>query len=151
VTASDQRLERFIEAQDRKLEMSGRSVYEHALEELRQGRKRTHWMWFVFPQIAGLGMSDMSRFYAIASIAEAKDYLDHAVLAARLGECTAAVMGVEGRTAAEIFGDIDATKFRSSMTLFEAASEEPLFARALDRFFTGARDPATLRLLNDKD
>ena len=140
-------LERFVEAQDWLLAMSGRSVYAGALEELRQGRKRTHWMWFVFPQIAGLGSSDMSRHYAIASLDEARRYLRHPVLAARLRECTRAVLDVEGRTAEDILGGIDAAKLRSSMTLFELADpREPLFAAALGKFYAGERDAATLRL-----
>jgi uncharacterized protein (DUF1810 family) len=141
-------LERFVEAQDRVVTMSGRSVYSHALEELQQGRKRTHWMWFVLPQIAGLGSSDMSRFYAIASLEEAKAYLAHPKLGARMRQCIQAVLDVEGRNAAEIFGGIDAAKFCSCLTLFEAADpDEPLLSAALEKFYTGERDAATLRLI----
>lgn len=141
-------LERFVEAQDRVLTMSGRSVYSHALEELRQGRKRTHWSWFVLPQIAGLGSSDMSRFYAIASLDEARAYLDHPKLGPRLRECLEAVLDVEHRTATEIFGDIDAAKFRSCLTLFERADpDEKLFPAALQRYYAGERDGATLKLI----
>jgi uncharacterized protein (DUF1810 family) len=139
-------LERFVEAQDRVL--SGRSVYSQALDELQQGRKRTHWSWFILPQMAGLGSSDMSRFYAIASLDEAKAYLGHPKLGPRLRECVQAVLEVEGRTAMEIFGEIDAAKFRSCLTLFEQAEpREPLFFAALDKFYAGERDAATLRLL----
>ena len=105
-------------------------------------------MWFVFPQIAGLGFSTMARLYAIGSLAEARAYLDHPRLGARLREATEAVLGHGDTTAEAIFGPIDAMKFRSSMTLFEAAAEDPaLFAAALDAFYGGQRDPATLRLL----
>jgi uncharacterized protein (DUF1810 family) len=142
-------LERFVEAQDRLLAMSARSVYSRALEELQEGRKRTHWMWFVLPQIAGLGNSDMSRFYAIASLAQAKAYLEHPKLGTRLRECVLAVLAVEDRSAAEIFGGIDAAKFRSCLTLFERADpREPLFSAALEKFYTGERDAATLRLVS---
>ncbi|MFC3067678.1 DUF1810 domain-containing protein [Phenylobacterium soli] len=133
-------LQRFVDAQA--------SVYPGALAELRAGAKRSHWMWFVFPQIAGLGLSPTAQFYAIASLAEAKAYLAHPVLGPRLVECTAAVNGVQGRTAHAIFGSPDDMKFRSSMTLFrEAAPEERAFQAALDTYFSGAPDPATLRLL----
>lgn len=141
-------LERFVEAQDRVLAMSGRSVYAHALEELQEGRKRTHWSWFIVPQIAGLGSSDMSRFYAIASLDEARAYLDHPKLGPRLKECVQAVLDAENRTVTEIFGGIDAAKFRSCLTLFERADpNETLFPAALDRYYAGERDPATLRLI----
>lgn len=140
------RLERFVEAQDRV--MSGRPAYSHALEELSQGRKRTHWIWFILPQIAGLGSSDMSRFYAIGSLDEAKAYLGHPTLGPRLRECVQAVLGVEGRTASDIFGGIDAAKFRSCLTLFErAAPHEKLFSAALEKYCAGERDAATLRLI----
>jgi uncharacterized protein (DUF1810 family) len=143
-----QALERFVEAQDHVLAMSDRSVYSHALEELQQGRKRTHWMWFVLPQIAGLGASDMSRVYAIASLEEAKAYLEHPKLGPRLRQCVQAALDVERRSAAEIFGSIDAAKFCSCLTLFEAADQnEPLFSAALEKFYTGKRDGATLRLI----
>src|SRR3569833_2394010 len=121
-------LQRFVEAQER--------IYEAALAELTAGAKRSHWMWFVFPQIAGLGSSPMAQRYALASLAEARDYLAHPVLGPRLRECTAAVMAVAERTAHQVFGSPDDLKFRSSMTLFtEAAPQEPLFRAALSRFF----------------
>jgi uncharacterized protein (DUF1810 family) len=131
-------LQRFVDAQEQA------ATYERALEELRTGRKRSHWMWFVFPQIAGLGQSAMSRSYAIASLAEAKAYLDHPVLGPRLLECARVLDGLSGLSAGEILGDVDALKLRSSMTLFaRAAPEEPLFRQVLDRCYGGAMDKAT--------
>lgn len=133
-------LSRFIAAQ--------RDVYEDALAELKAGRKRTHWMWFVFPQIAGLGRSETARYYALASAAEARAYLDDPALGTRLRDCTAAVLAHRDRGAEAVFGPVDALKFRSSMTLFEAVAEDAaLFAAALDAFYEGARDPATLAIL----
>ena len=129
-------LQRFIEAQT--------GSYAAALAELRAGRKRTHWMWFVFPQIAGLGHSAMAQHYAIASRDEAVAYLAHVTLGPRLRDCTRAVLDVPGRTAHEIFGAPDDTKFRSCMTLFDTVSPGDIFNEALARFFAGQRDPATL-------
>ncbi len=129
-------LERFVDAQA--------NVYDDALAELRRGRKGSHWMWFVFPQIAGLGFSPMSQRYAIASLDEAREYLSHPVLGPRLRECVAAVLAVEGRSAEEILGLVDARKLRSSMTLFHrAAPYESVFREVLDRYFAGEADPAT--------
>lgn len=134
-------LERFVDAQ--------RAVYPDALAELRSGSKRSHWMWFVFPQIAGLGRSETARYYAIADLSEARRYLAHPVLAPRLEECTEAVLQwAEKRSLDAIFGDIDALKFCSSMTLFEAAGRAECHARALDAFCTGHRDTRTLDLLD---
>ena len=131
---------RFVQAQE--------GVYAAALAELRAGRKTSHWMWFVFPQIEGLGRSQTARFFAVKSLAEARAYLAHPVLGERLRQCTAAVLGVAGRTASEIFGSPDDIKFRSSMTLFERAGPDcDLFSDALDRFFEGRRDRMTLDLL----
>ena len=131
-------LERFVAAQDE------RGVYDAALAELRRGQKTSHWMWFVFPQIDGLGWSVRSRKYAIASMAEAAAYLRHPVLGPRLIECTEVVAQTRGRTAEEIFGGIDAQKLHSSMTLFlHAAPDEPVFRAVLDRYFDGTTDPAT--------
>ena len=138
-------LERFVAAQKR--------VYESALDELRRGRKTSHWMWFIFPQIAGLGRSEMSRHYAIASLGEARAYLAHPVLGARLRECANALLAAPaGRSAEDIFGSVDAVKLRSSMTLFErAAPDEPLFGRVLERYFGGVADEATETLLTMDD
>jgi uncharacterized protein (DUF1810 family) len=135
-------LQRFVAAQD----SGGR--YDQAAAELRRGRKTSHWMWFVFPQIAGLGQSPVSRLYAISGLAEAKDYLAHPVLGPRLVECAAIVAGLSGRTAEQIFGGIDALKLRSSMTLFQrAAPDEPVFRQVLDQYFGGKPDPATEQLI----
>jgi uncharacterized protein (DUF1810 family) len=124
-------------------------VYDEVLEELRSGRKTSHWMWFIFPQIAGLGHSPMSERYAIRSLAEAHAYLAHPLLGARLRECAGLVLEITGRTAEEIFGPIDARKLRSCMTLFHrAAPEEPVFRDVLDRF-AGSADPRTDALLQD--
>ncbi len=130
-------LERFVTAQD-----SG-GTYSRAVAELRNGRKVSHWMWFVFPQIAGLGHSAMAQAYAITDRAEARAYLAHPVLGPRLLECAKVVAGHSGRTAEQILGPIDAMKLRSSMTLFALADpEQPVFAEVLDAFFDGP-DPAT--------
>jgi uncharacterized protein (DUF1810 family) len=133
-------LERFVQAQE--------DVYPRALAELKAGRKESHWMWFVFPQIAGLGHSTTAQHYAIASPDEAGAYLAHAVLGPRLRACTQAVLDVAGRSAHDIFGSPDDLKFRSSMTLFaRAAPDETLFRAALEKYFGGEEDGATLRLL----
>jgi uncharacterized protein (DUF1810 family) len=133
-------LGRFVAAQE--------GVYGRALAELQAGAKRSHWMWFIFPQIAGLGASAMAQRYAIGSLAEARAYLAHPILGERLRACTAAVNAVAGRSAHAIFGAPDDVKFRSSLTLFAAAApDEPLFAEALARFFGGAPDPLTLAKL----
>jgi len=133
-------LQRFVEAQD--------PVIETVKEELRSGRKRSHWMWFVFPQIAGLGSSEMSRRYAISSRDEAEAYLDHSTLGPRLRECTGIVNAVEARSANDIFGSPDDKKFRSSMTLFDAVADDPTpFRTALDRYYDGDPDRRTLELL----
>ena len=133
-------LQRFVEAQ--------RPVYDRVLRELRVGRKESHWMWFIFPQIAGLGRTPTSVFYAIASLDEARPYLAHPVLGPRLKECAKLVLDVEGSTARDIFGEIDEMKFRSSMTLFmKAAPDESLFAQCLARYFDGQPDQPTLARL----
>lgn len=131
-------LQRFVDAQEEG------NTYEQALAELRAGRKTSHWMWFVFPQRAGLGQSAMSHTYAIASPAEARAYLDHPILGPHLVECSEALLAHRGRSAREILGEIDATKLRSSMTLFAGvAPEQPAFRRVLDRYFDGEVDAAT--------
>jgi len=134
---TDFNLERFVDAQA--------GVYDQVLAELRAGRKRSHWMWFIFPQIAGLGQSDMARRYAIASTDEAAAYLAHPVLGPRLRTCAAAVAAHDDRPADAIFDYPDNLKFHSSMTLFaDVAPDEAVFQTCLDRFFDGAGDPATL-------
>jgi uncharacterized protein (DUF1810 family) len=135
-------LERFISAQDQA------GTYEAALAELRSGRKRSHWMWFVFPQLAGLGQSPTSRHYAISSLAEARAYLEHPVLGPRLIECARVLIDLPDRSAQDVFGGIDAIKLRSSMTLFAHADPgNPVFAQVLDAYFAGQPDEVTERLL----
>ncbi len=119
-------------------------AYEFVLAELRRGHKTGHWIWFIFPQVAGLGHSLMSQVFAIASLDEARAYLDHPVLGARLRECAGIVLATTGRTAVEIFGSTDAMKVRSCMTLFHrAAPDEQMFAEVLARFYAGVPDDAT--------
>lgn len=133
------RLERFVAAQDRG------GTYERAVAELRDGQKRSHWMWFVFPQIAGLGFSPAAQEYGISGLDEARAYLAHPVLGPRLRECARLVVEAGGADAALIFGTTDAMKLRSSMTLFAVADpDEPVFAEILDQYFHGERDDATL-------
>jgi uncharacterized protein (DUF1810 family) len=133
-------LNRFVSAQE--------NDYERALAEICSGRKRTHWMWYVFPQFDGLGFSSTSRHYAIKSVEEARAYLDHPVLGPRLRECALAAIGIEGRSAAQIFGSPDDLKLKSCMTLFACVSPpDSVFDRLLDRFYQGQRDPKTLELL----
>ncbi len=135
-------LERFVTAQD------SRGTYASAVDELRTGRKTSHWMWFVFPQIAGLGVSETSRRYAISSLEEARAYLAHPILGTRLQECVRVLNELSGSTAEEILGPVDAMKLRSSMTLFaRAAPENPLFGAVLVRYFDGVADDATDALL----
>jgi uncharacterized protein (DUF1810 family) len=136
-------LNRFIRAQN--------PVYPAVIGELSRGRKQSHWMWFIFPQVAGLGLSAMSQRYAIGSRAEACAYLAHPVLGARLVECTGLVLAVQGRSINAILGAPDDAKFRSSMTLFDAASGEPIFDQAIARYFAGERDQATLEILAKLD
>lgn len=123
--------------------------HEQALTEVRAGRKTSHWMWFIYPQLAGLGRSEMARYYAIASIEAARAYLAHPVLGPRLREAAAAALAAPaGRSAEDVFGPIDALKLRSSMTLFKrAAPAEPAFASVLERYFAGREDEATIELL----
>ena len=124
--------------------LSQAPIYDEVLQELRGGRKTGHWIWFIFPQLAGLGHSDMSSHFAIASLEEARAYLAHPVLGPRLLECAGIILATEGRTAREIFGSIDSMKLRSSMTLFHrAAPHEPVFAQVLDRYYGGLADEAT--------
>lgn len=129
-------LQRFVDAQAQ--------TYDQALAELRAGRKRTHWMWFVFPQIAGLGRSGMARRFAIGDLTEAKAYLSHPVLGRRLVECARALTALDSEDAVEVFGPIDAMKLRSSMTLFaRAAPDEPAFREVLVHYFGGREDEGT--------
>lgn len=132
-------LDRFVQAQN--------PVFGAVQAELSRGRKQSHWMWFVFPQVAGLGFSAMSQRYAIVSRAEAEAYLAHPVLGPRLIACTRLVLAVDGRTINAILGAPDDAKFRSSMTLFGAVSDEPVFDEALAKYFAGERDDATLEIL----
>ena len=130
-------LERFVGAQDG-------GVYEQALRELRAGAKRGHWMWFVFPQVAGLGRSSTAQHYALAGLEEARAYLAHPVLGPRLVECAQALLELSGRDPVRVLGSVDAVKLRSSMTLFEtAAPDERVFGEVLERYFGGERDEAT--------
>jgi uncharacterized protein (DUF1810 family) len=133
-------LDRFLSEQAR--------VYDSVLEELRRGHKTGHWIWFIFPQIAGLGHSALSQHYAISTLDEARAYLAHPVLGARLRECAGILLGLEGRTAEAILGSTDAVKLRSCMTLFHrAAPEDAVFSQVLERYFDGAPDGLTdLRL-----
>ena len=133
-------LERFLDAQE--------PVYDRVLDEIRSGRKVSHWMWFIFPQVAGLGSSSMSQRYAIASLDEARAYLAHPVLGARLRECAGLLLQSDGGSAEGILGPIDARKLRSSMTLYRrAAPEDALFTEVLERFYGGVADEATDALL----
>lgn len=136
-------LERFVAAQE--------PVFATAMQELQAGRKRSHWMWFVFPQMRGLGHSTMAEAYGINSLQEARAYLAHPLLGRRLLACTQAVLATEGRSLAAIFGSPDDLKFCSSMTLFAMAAgeHEPVFRQALDRFCDGRRDERTLALIGD--
>jgi uncharacterized protein (DUF1810 family) len=131
-------LQRFVDAQD------DGGTYAQALAELRAGAKRSHWMWFVFPQVAGLGRSATAQRYGISGLDEARAYLAHPVLGPRLVESARALTGLATSDAVAVFGGIDAQKLRSSMTLFAAAApDEPLFGQVLDQYFAGARDPGT--------
>ena len=133
-------LQRFVDAQQH--------VFASVIAELGQGRKRGHWMWFIFPQLKGLGRTAQSHFFGISSVQEAVAYLRHPVLGPRLIECTQLVNAIEGRSAEDIFGEIDAMKFRSSMTLFaHATPENQIFTDALRKYYAGEFDPLTLRYL----
>lgn len=137
-------LSRFVDAQE--------NVYRQVLAELEQGRKRTHWIWFIFPQISGLGHSGMAEKYAIKSRDEARAYLRHPMLGARLQQCTEKVIAIDGKSVATIFGYPDDLKFRSSMTLFSCiAGPESVFSAALKKYFDGEQDARTLALLGDAE
>jgi uncharacterized protein (DUF1810 family) len=136
-------LERFVQAQD------DGGTYDQALAELHRGRKTSHWMWFVFPQLAGLGSSPMAQRYALASLTEARAYLEHPVLGPRLVDCCRAVLATDAARPESILGSIDALKLRSSVTLFARADPgEPVFGQVLDRFYAGRPHPATEELLS---
>ena len=132
-------LDRFVRAQA--------DDYDQALSELRHGKKRSHWMWYIFPQIEGLGQSPMSQRYSIKSAAEARAYLDHPMLGPRLRECAAVVNNIVGRSAPQIFGSPDDMKLRSCVTLFARVSDDPVFEQLLQKYFNGQPDEKTLRRL----
>jgi uncharacterized protein (DUF1810 family) len=136
-------LERFVLAQ--------RNAYARALSEIKRGQKSSHWMWFIFPQLKGLGRSYESQLYGISGLDEAKAYLSHETLGSRLNECVSSLLTVEYRSALEIFGTVDEMKLRSSLTLFNVASAEPIVDEALGKFFGGKLDAATLKLLGLQD
>jgi uncharacterized protein (DUF1810 family) len=136
-------LQRFVDAQGPEL--------ENVHAELREGRKRGHWMWFVFPQIRGLGSSSTANYFGISSSAEAEAYLKHPILGQRLLECTRLVNAIEGRSVEAIFGGIDAMKFRSSMTLFNEVGRDPVFRAALEKYFESKADQLTLNLLGSRE
>lgn len=135
-------IERFVRAQDG-------NVYERALAEIRSGRKRSHWIWFVFPQARGLGRSPMAERYGIGSRAELDAYVSHPLLRARLLEISHALLALPGSDPVAVLGDIDALKVRSSMTLFELADVDPVFGAVLDKYYAGSRDELTLRIVNE--
>ena len=141
-TVDPYNLQRFVDAQN--------TIYKRVISELKQGYKQSHWMWFIFPQLAGLGHSAMAQRFAIASSEEAAAYLAHGVLGPRLRECTALVNAVEGRTISEILGSPDDLKFCSSMTLFAAVSDETEFSSAIAKYYGGTRDRRTLDLLQSQ-
>jgi uncharacterized protein (DUF1810 family) len=132
-------LERFVEAQE--------LMYPMAFDEVRNGRKRGHWIWYIFPQLKGLGMSENSQYYGINGIEEARAYLQHPVLGARLREITTAFLELVGKNAQEVFGHLDAMKVCSCMTLFNEVSDDDLFQRVLDRYYSGVADDRTLEML----
>jgi uncharacterized protein (DUF1810 family) len=136
-------LQRFVDAQA--------SVYPQVVKELSRGRKQSHWMWFIFPQIVGLGFSSMAQRFAIGSRAEAMAYLTHDVLGPRLVECTRLVVAANARTIIDIMGSPDDLKFRSSMTLFDAVSNQPVFAEAIVTFYPDGKDAATLDILHGNE
>jgi uncharacterized protein (DUF1810 family) len=134
-------INRFIEAQN--------GIYQYVLEELAAGNKQSHWMWFIFPQIKGLGFSPTAQYYAIQSLDEATAYLQHPVLESRLQECCRILLQLSDKTADEIFGFPDVLKLKSSMTLFLAASENSIFQEVLDKYYQGEKDKKTMRIISD--
>jgi uncharacterized protein (DUF1810 family) len=142
VVKDEYNLQRFLDAQA--------GIYDQVLQELESGRKGSHWMWFIFPQIKGLGFSSTSKFFAISSISEARAFVAHPVLGSRLGECICIILELERHSAKDIFGDIDSQKLASSMTLFANVTEpDSIYQRVLDKYFEGDHDNRTLVLLND--
>lgn len=135
----ENRLDRFLTAQERS--------YDTALSEIKNGRKRSHWMWYIFPQIAGLGMSSTAQYYSIADIEEAREYITHPVLGARLLEISRALLALDGSDATAVMGYPDDLKLRSSMTLFAQVSEDPVFNAVIDKFYSGRPDTRTLHIL----
>ena len=135
-------LERFVEAQ--------KWNYENALSELKTGRKRSHWMWYIFPQMRGLGRSPMAEIYGIADLAEAREYLAHDILGSRLREVCGVILNLSTSDAVEVFGDIDSLKLKSSMTLFDLVAPNDVFAQVLEKYYHGKRDINTLKLLEGK-
>ena len=137
-------LKRFLDAQE--------NDFERALAEIKRGRKQSHWMWYIFPQIAGLGFSQTSKFYAIKDRGEAENYLAHPLLGKRLVEISNALLSVEGKTANQILGSPDDVKLKSSMTLFRALDDtDPIFQKVLDKYFNGAKDDKTLELIDSRN
>ena len=139
MSADPFRLQRFVDAQA--------SVWDHVKEELARGKKRTHWMWFVFPQLAALGHSPTAKFYGISGLEEAREYLEHPLLGVRLLECCDLLLKKKDVSAREVFGDVDAMKFRSSLTLFDAVARTPIFSACLARYFDGETDRLTMAAL----
>lgn len=138
----ENRLDRFLTAQERS--------YDAALSEIKNGRKRSHWMWYIFPQIAGLGMSSTAQYYSIADIEEAREYITHPVLGARLLEISRALLTLDSSDATAVMGYPDDLKLRSSMTLFAQVSEDPVFNAVIDKFYGGRPDTRTLHILGVK-
>lgn len=135
-------LNRFIEAQE--------TVYPRVLQELQKGRKRSHWMWYIFPQLKNLGHSYNSKFYGISGIEEAFAYLEHPILGQRLREVSSAILNLPTDNAIDVFGSIDSHKLRSSMTLFDMVSPNDIFARVLDKYFNGQRDNFTITIIQSQ-
>lgn len=143
MTQNNYNISRFIQAQE--------GIYPVALRELLEGKKRSHWMWYVFPQLKGLGHSYNSRFYGISGIDEASEYLENPILGQRLREVSNAILSLDTDDAVEVFGGIDSRKLKSSMTLFDSVSPNDIFARVLDKYFNGQRDKITINIIrNDK-
>ena len=136
-------LNRFIDAQE--------SMYEIALGEIKNGKKLSHWIWYIFPQLKGLGMSSNSHYYGIDNIEEAKAYLQHPILGARLREITSVFLGLTGKNAQDVFGYLDAMKVRSCMTLFNEVADDDLFRKVLERYYSGLADERTLTILGKLD